>query len=282
MAHQIKIVTDSTCDLPDSILKEYDISMVPLTVRFGKESFRDRVDISTREFLERLGKSGEFPSTSQVPVGEFVEVFDRLGRENEHVLGLFISGKLSGTCQSAVIAKNVLGFENIHIIDTKLTTFALGMVVIEAARMAADGCSLHEITERVEYMADNTHSMIILGTLTYVEKGGRIGAGTALVGNLLNILPVVTFSDGEVKFLDKIRGAKRIKKWVYDSFESFDLDFSDRVVGINHIGCDELVSELKKDIGNRFGVKEFVIGTVGSVIGTYSGPDMALGVYFVK
>ncbi len=229
-----------------------------------------------------MGKSGEFPSTSQVAVGEFAEIFEKLGRENESILGLFISGKLSGTCQSAVIAKNVLGLENIHIMDTKLATLAHGMVVLQAAQMAKDGCRLQEIMERVTYMADNMHSLIILGTLTYLEKGGRIGAGAALIGNLLNIMPVVTFSDGEVKFLDKIRGQKKIIKWIVRQFDSFEADFSDKVVAINYIGCDELAEELKEVLGSRFGVKEFVVGTVGSVIGTYSGPDMALGVYFVK
>lgn len=282
MKQKIKIITDSTCDLPGSVLEEYDISMMPLTVRFGQESFKDRVDISTQKFFERLKESDEFPATSQVPVGGFAETFKKLGNEYENVLGLFISSKLSGTYQSAVIAKNVLGLDNIHIIDTKLTTFAQGMVVLQAARMARNGCQLQQIIQKVRYMADNMHSTIILGTLTYVEKGGRIGAGTALVGNLLNIMPVVTLAGGEVKFMDKIRGKKKIAKWLLEHFESFETDLSERTVGINHIGCTELVDQLKQELINRFGIKKFVMGTVGSVIGTYSGPDMALGVYFVK
>jgi DegV family protein with EDD domain len=134
----------------------------------------------------------------------------------------------------------------------------------------------------VTYMSDNMYSIIILGTLTYVEKGGRIGAGTALVGNLLNIMPVVTFSEGEVKLLGKIRGRKRTVSWLVNHIENLGIRLYDRVVGINYIGDSKIVGEVKDALKKGFNAKEFVVGTVGSVIGTYSGPDMALGVYFLK
>jgi DegV family protein with EDD domain len=280
--HQIKIVTDSTCDLPDEILDEYDIAVMPLTVRFGQESYRDRVDITTAQFFEKLGKSKEFPTTSQVSVGEFTKAFETLGRDGRTVLGLFLSSRLSGTYQSAVIARNVLGLENIHVLDTKLTTLAQGMVVLKAAQMAREGRTLQEIQEMVTYMSDNMYSLIILGTLTYLEKGGRIGAGTALVGNLLNIMPVVTFDGGEVKLLDKIRGKRRTVSWLVKHIESLGVQLADKVVGINYIGNREIVAEVEDALKMKFNAKKFVIGTVGSVIGTYSGPDMALGVYFIK
>ncbi|HZX47580.1 MAG TPA: DegV family protein [Clostridia bacterium] len=279
---QIRIVTDSTCDLPDEVLKEYNIAVAPLTVRFGQQSFKDRVEITTEEFFEKMGKSKEVPSTSQVSVGEFTDIFKALGKDGGTVLGLFLSSRLSGTYQSAVIARNVLGLENIHVMDTKLTTLAHGLVVLKAAQMARDGHSLQEIKNMVTYMSDNMYSIIILGTLTYVEKGGRIGAGTALVGNLLNIMPVVTFSEGEVKLLGKIRGRKRMVSWLVDHIENLGIRLYDRVVGINYIGDSEIVGEVKDALKKGFNAKEFVVGTVGSVIGTYSGPDMALGVYFLK
>ena len=279
---QIRIVTDSTCDLPDEVLKEYNIAVAPLTVRFGQRSFKDRVEISTEEFFEKMGKSKEVPSTSQVSVGEFTDIFKALGENGGTVLGLFLSSRLSGTYQSAVIARNVLGLENIHVMDTKLTTLAHGLVVLKAAQMARDGHSLQEIKNMVTYMSDNMYSIIILGTLTYVEKGGRIGAGTALVGNLLNIMPVVTFSEGEVKLLGKIRGRKRTVSWLVNHIENLGIRLKDRVVGINYIGDSKIVGEVKDALKKGFNAKEFVVGTVGSVIGTYSGPDMALGVYFIK
>ena len=279
---QIRIVTDSTCDLPNEVLKEYDIAVAPLTVRFGQKSFKDRVEITTEEFFEKMGKSKEVPSTSQVSVGEFTDIFKALGEDGGTVLGLFLSSRLSGTYQSAVIARNVLGLENIHVMDTKLTTLAHGLVVLKAAQMARDGHSLQEIKDMVTYMSDNMYSIIILGTLTYVEKGGRIGAGTALVGNLLNIMPVVTFSEGEVKLLGKIRGRKRTVSWLVNHIENLGIRLKDRVVGINYIGDSKIVGEVKDALKKGFNAKEFVVGTVGSVIGTYSGPDMALGVYFIK
>ena len=261
---------------------EYDISVAPLTVRFGQESFKDRVEITTSEFFEKLGKSKEVPSTSQVSVGEFTNIFETLGGDGRTVLGLFLSARLSGTYQSAVIAKNVLGLENIHVMDTKLTTLAQGMVVLKAAQMARNGRPLQEIKNMVAYMSDNMYSLIILGTLAYLEKGGRIGAGTAIVGNLLNIMPVVTFQEGQVRLLDRVRGRKRTVNWVVKHIESLGVRLSEKVVGINYIGDSKIVEEVKSALETRFDAKEFVVGTVGSVIGTYSGPDMALGVYFIK
>jgi DegV family protein with EDD domain len=240
------------------------------------------VEITTEEFFEKMGKSKEVPSTSQVSVGEFTDIFKALGGDGGTVLGLFLSSRLSGTYQSAVIARNVLGLENIHVMDTKLTTLAQGLVVLKAAQMARNGHSLQEIKDMVTYMSDNMYSIIILGTLTYVEKGGRIGAGTALVGNLLNIMPVVTFSEGEVKLLGKIRGRKRTVSWLVNHIENLGIRLKDRVVGINYIGDSKIVGEVKDALKKGFNAKEFVVGTVGSVIGTYSGPDMALGVYFIK
>lgn len=280
--HRIKIVTDSTCDLPGYLLKEYDITVMPLTVRLGGESYRDGVDITSEEFFERLCKSKDMPSTSQVSVGEFTKTFESLGGDKKPVLVLLLSARLSGTYQSAVIAKNVLGFDNIHIVDTKMATLAHGMVVFEAAKMAKEDRSLEEILKRVRYMADNTYSLIVLGTLTYLEKGGRINAGTAFVGNLLNIMPVVTFTGGEVVFLDKVRGRKKLLNWLVDYVEGLEVNLTDKMVGINYVGDGEIAEELKEAFKDRFNVKGFIEGTVGSVIGTYSGPDMGLGVYFTK
>ncbi len=280
--HRIKIVTDSTCDLPKDILNTYDITVLPLTVRFGKENFRDGVDITTEEFFEKLGKTKEMPSTSQVSVGEFIEAFEELSQGGETVLGLFLSARLSGTYQSAVIAKNVLGLDNVFVMDTKLATLAHGMVVFEAARMAKDGKPLEDIMERVQYMANNTKSLIVLGSLSYLEKGGRISTGTAFMGNLLNIMPVVTFVDGEVKFLGKVRGRKRLVNWLTKYIEDLGIDVLCGRIGINYIGKNEIVKELKRALEDRFDAGEFVEGVVGSVIGTYSGPGMALGIYFIK
>lgn len=279
---RVKIVTDSTCDLPDDILNMYDITVLPLTVRFGEESFRDRIDITPEGFFRKLGETKEVPSTSQVSVGEFTETFGELSQGNQTILGLFLSARLSGTYQSAVIAKNVLGLDNIFVMDTKSATLAHGMIVFEAARMAQRGKPLEEIMEGVRYMANNIHSLIILGSLSYLEKGRRIDAGSAFMGNLFNIMPVVTFIDGEVRFLDRIRGKKRLIDWIIKYIEDLGINSLHGTIGINHIGCDETVEELKGVLKNRFNAKEFVEGIVGSVIGTYSGPEMAMGVYFIK
>lgn len=278
---RIKIVTDSTCDLPQQVLDDLDITMVPLTIRFGQESYKDRVEISSEEFFQRLTESKEVPTTSQVSVGQFAEVFNKHAGEYDSVLGLFLSSKLSGTYQSAVIAKNILGLENIHVMDTKMVTLAHGLIVREAAIMARDGCSLKEIGDRVRYLSEHLHSIIILDTLTYLEKNGRIKSSIAVVGNLLSIKPILTLKNGEVQLLDKIRGRKKVLKWIASYIEEQGIKLEGKTVGMYHIGCNQVADELKGILLNQFNAKELVEGTVGSVIGCYSGPT-AIGVYFIR
>lgn len=278
---RIKIVTDSTCDLPQQVLDDLDITMVPLTVRFGQESYKDRVEISSEEFFQRLTESKEVPTTSQVSVGQFTEVFNKHAGEYDSVLGLFLSSKLSGTYQSAVIAKNILGLENIHVMDTKMVTLAHGLIVREAAIMARDGCSLKEIGDRVRYLSEHLHSIIILDTLTYLEKNGRIKSSIAVVGNLLSIKPILTLKNGEVQLLDKIRGRKKVLKWIASYIEEQGIKLEGKTVGMYHIGYNQVADELKGILLNQFNAKELVEGTVGSVIGCYSGPT-AIGVYFIR
>lgn len=278
---KIKIVTDSTCDLSQEAIKELDITVIPLMVRFGQESYRDGVDISSEEFFDRLKKCKEFPNTSQISVGQFSEVFEKLSHEYEIILGLFLSGKISGTYQSAVIAKNVLGIDGIYVMDTKMATLAHGFIVREAAKMAKDGCDIQEIMDRVKYLSENLYNIIVLDTLTYVEKGGRIKSGAALVGNLLNIKPVVTFKNGEVALLGKIRGRKKILKWIENHIIELGVNLKDKTVGMNHVGYEEIADELKNVFIDRFKVKELITGRVGSVIGSYSGPT-AIAVYFAR
>jgi len=276
---KIKIVTDSTCDLPQDIMNELDIIVVPLTVRFGKESYRDGVDISSEQFFLKLEESKEFPATSQVSVGQFTEIFEKLSHEHDDILGLFLSSKISGTYQSAVIAKNVLGIDQIYIMETKMATLAHGFIVREAAKMAKDGYDIKQIMDKVKYLSENLHSIIVLDTLTYVEKGGRIKSGVALAGNLLNIKPVVTFKNGEVVVLGKIRGRKKIIKWIINHIMELGIDLTDKTVGMNYVGYEEIAEELKNVLHNQFKVKELFVGRVGSVIGSYSGPT-AIALYF--
>jgi DegV family protein with EDD domain len=212
-------------------------------------------------------------------VGQFTEAFERLSVQYEDIIGIFISSKLSGTYQSAVIAKNVLGLRQIHIVDSKVTTLALGLMVLEAAEMADAGKDADEIIDRVTLLSESISSIIALGTLSYLQKGGRISGGTAVVGNLLNIIPILSFDNGEVVLVDKVRGNKKLLKWITDHINNMNVDLSGKTVGINHVGCKQMANYLKDMLVDQFGVGRVVSGIVGTVIGTYSGPDMAIGIY---
>jgi DegV family protein with EDD domain len=279
---RVGIVTDSTCDLPAEIIERLGITVLPLTVRFGQQTYRDGIDITPEEFFKRLKSSKDFPATSQVSVGQFTEAFERLSVQYEDIIGIFISSKLSGTYQSAVIAKNVLGLKRIHIVDSKVTTLALGLMVLEAAEMADAGKDADEIVARMTALSGSIFSIIALGTLTYVQRGGRISGRVAVVGNLLNIIPILTFDHGEVVLIDKVRGRKKILKWIVDYIDAMGVDLSGETVGINYIGCKQMANHLKDTLIDQFGVGRVITGIVGTVIGTYSGPDMAIGIYIPR
>ena len=187
----VRIITDGTSDLSAQRAAELGIDVMPMRVFFGPESFLDGVDITREEFFRRLASSEELPTTSQLNPDDFLELFQRYTDQGDQVVGIFISSQLSGTCQSACIARGMVESGEIHIVDSRTVTFALALLVEEAARMRDQGLSAAEIAAGVEALAQRTKLLAIVDTLTYLKKGGRISAATAAVGGLLGIKPIV-------------------------------------------------------------------------------------------
>ncbi len=222
----VKVVTDSTSDIPSRLLKELDITVVPMYVMFGTKSYLDGIDISEEEFYEKLLHEPVHPTTSQPTPQDFAGVYTQLAREADGILSIHISSKLSGTINSAEQAKKLARLEcPIEIIDTESLTMAHGLIVIAAARMAKAGKGLTEISDAVRKMLPNTKLLILFGTLEYLAKGGRIGKAKSLLGSMLNVKPLLTLKDGEFvpvtqvhsrskgkeKLLEFVRGAKDIE-----------------------------------------------------------------------
>ncbi len=205
---KIAIVTDSTADLRAQDVELYDIGVVPLDVIFGNDTYRDGVDLTASAFYEKMASQAELPKTSQPPTGRFVACFDDYLKRYEAILGIFLSGKLSGTLQGAQTAAS-MGDGKVTVFDSKTTTAALGFQVLEAARMAQSGASMEEIVARIEYMREGTKAYIVLDTLDNVHRGGRIGGAAKLVGSLLQIKPVIYLVDGLVEVFSKVRTYKR-------------------------------------------------------------------------
>lgn len=268
----IKIITDSTCDLPANIVQELGISVIPLKVLFGEEVYRDGIDLTNQEFYEKMAKNKQLPTTSQVNPGEFIEEFTRHLDNGDEVIGIFISAKLSGTYGSAVIAKETLANDSrINIIDSMNASFGLGIQVIEAGRMAQQGKSAQEIVQRIEEVKNNVIFYGIIDKLDNLKKGGRLSSTGAFAGSLLGIKPIIDLKDGAVSLIAKARGQKKAFKWVLDDAKKNNIDFNDKMICLAHAYAPKDAAEFKKAILQEYQPKEIIELQIGAVIGTHTG-----------
>lgn len=273
----VKIVTDSTADLPKELAAKYGITVVPLKVIFNDdEPLRDGVDIDTEQFYRRQVEKKEYSRTSQPAPAEFCKVYEELSLCGDSIISIHLSSSLSGTCQSAQMAKEMLPGADIEVIDSKLASMGHGMIALEAARAAAEGKSKDEILGIVRHMIEGAMLYFIVDTLEYLARGGRIGKAQALLGNILSIKPVLYLKDGIVHPLEKIRGrAKAIERLS---------QIIEEKVGKRRVKCSlvhgmapEGMKQLYQKIVPLLNCDEPVCSTLGAVIGTHTGPGV-LGV----
>ena len=202
---KVAIVTDSTACMPADLVSRYGISVTPQVVIWGPETLRDGVDITPDQFYERLAKASVMPSTSQASPATFEHIFRGLLEQGHDVLAIVISHKLSGTYQSAVLAKETIGSDRIAIVDTLTTAMAMGFVVIEAAKAAEKGASLGECTAVAEAAKARTGVLVAVDTLEFLHRGGRIGGASRFMGTLLGLKPILELQDGRIEGLEKVR-----------------------------------------------------------------------------
>ncbi len=201
----VRVVTDSTADLPPELAESLGITVVPLFVHFGDEQLRDGVDISSEQFFRRLQREARTPTTSQPPAGAFREVYRRLADEGADIVSIHISAKLSGTVASAQQGAADLAGAEVRVVDSRSVSLALGMAAVAAAEAARAGASIDEAVAAAEGQLGRTHLLFVLETLEYLRRGGRIGRGMEVVGTLLKVKPIVTIADGEVVSVGRAR-----------------------------------------------------------------------------
>jgi DegV family protein with EDD domain len=196
---RVAVVTDSTADIPAPLMESLDISMVPLSVNIDGESFDDRVTITPLEFMERLGQTREFPTTSQPSVGQFAAAYERLAQDHDAIISIHISSRLSGTCESALMARNALNRRlPIAVLDARSASMGIGYPVLRAATLARAGRSLAEIEVAVRQVIDDCHVFFLVDTLEYLRRGGRIGRAAEIVGSVLQLKPILRLEEGIV------------------------------------------------------------------------------------
>lgn len=274
----LKIITDSTADLPAFFAEKNGVKVVPLNVHIRDKVFRDGIDISNTEYYSLLRKEHVFPLTSQPSSGDFFNIYKGL-QNNEQALVILISSKLSGTVQSAQLAKDMLNNKDlkIEILDSLSTTTGLAFQVMKACELAEKGKEIDEIKTEIEKLQKQIRLFFVVDDLEYLSRGGRITHASKYIGNILQIKPVLCLKKGEIQVFDKIRTRKKaIEKIVLELENSQNIE---RLAVIHVDALDEALL-LRNKIKNLF-PGEILVSEVGPVIGTHTGPG-SLGLVFYE
>lgn len=274
---KIALVTDSTCDLPKSVVKDKNITVIPLNVHFGEETFLDGIDLQSNEFFEKLSTSEIHPQTSQPSVGRFVETYNDLLKKHDSILSLHISSKLSATYNSALQAQKEIGNEKIKVIDSMNGTLGLGAIVHHIADLNQKGESFENLVKEAEKIIPNAIFMGLVPTLEYLAKGGRIGKARAFMGSLLKIKPILSAVDGEIQSVGKARTLIKGMDFIVDEMKNRKIS----KLFIVHANHEERANLLKEKTKGLIDPKDVIIAEFGPVVGTHLGPG-SFGVGFIS
>jgi len=279
--HKIAVVTDSTAYVPEAVLGDLNIPIIPLWLIWGDERFRDGVDIDPPTFYRRLRRDKTFPTTSQPSAGEFVDFFHRVAAEShtDTIVGAYISSGISGTVASAEMAKAQLPELNITIIDSLFTSMGQGFIALAAARVAAAGGSLEEVIAAAEETRDRMNVLLAVDTLEYLHRGGRIGGAKRLLGTALNVKPLLHLYDGRIDALAQVRTKRKAVAQMLEVAEERLDGRRMAEVSILDVDSPEEAERVAKQVKERFGVSTVYHAMVSPVIGTHVGPG-TVGIAF--
>ena len=277
----IKVVTDSTSYIPEELLKKYDITLVSLSVLIDGENIRE-LDIDHKSFYERMSKAKSIPTSSQPSVGEITDAFEKIIQNGDQIFAVFLSSKMSGTYSTALMVKKQLLAKypqaEIEIFDSGSNSMQLGFIALHAAMAGADGSSMTEVIMIAEHIRTHSRFIFTPEVLDYLKKGGRIGKASALLGNLLQIKPVLTVNDGETDVFAKVRTKKKAVETIVNGMLEEVKGHEIGGVIVHHINCPEEGQVLADSLAKQFGI-EVKIQSIGPIIGVHVGPG-AIGVVY--
>lgn len=274
----VKIVTDSTADLPEKIVSKYGIGVVPLNVHFGEEVYQDGVDIWAEEFYNKLCNEPTLPNTSQPAPGEFLKVYQQIAEPGDTIISIHISRLMSGTADSAKLAAEMIGADyRIEIVDSEHVTMSLGVLVLQAAKAAQNGESADAILAKLTKWKKEISIFFTIKTLDYLHRTGRIGKASVLMGSLLNIKPILSIEDGLIVPNEKVRG--NFQKVVELLVEKVIQRYGDQplIVGLIHTGLPDEMVILERLAKNKLKIVEMVSNLAGPIVGSHTGPN-AIGI----
>lgn len=268
---KIKLITDSTSDLTQELINKYDIEVLPLYVHVGEKTYKDGESITLEEMYEGIKNGGPFPTTSQVNPQDFYEVYKKYLNEGYKIISTHISSELSGTVQSAMIAKDMLDTDNIAIIDSRGVSGTIFLSLIEAGEMIKQGKSFDEVVAGIQENTKKVKVLVSFDTLENLVKGGRVPKSVGTIGNLLGIKPLITVKDGKLEMVDKVRGSKKAQKSLIEHVNNLKIKEGSKILMINSIndGMRTVLGEHIKSLGmDYYDVK------VGCVLGVHAGPGL--------
>jgi len=270
---KIRVVTDSTSDLPAEVVRDLGITVVPALVQFGDRVFRDGVDLSTNEFYHKLQINSVLPRTSAPSPGTFNEVYGQLAREANGIVSIHVSAQMSSTCDAARVGSVDLKCP-ISIIDSQTASMACGLLVIVAARAARDGASLSEIEALVQAAVPRTVTYGVFGTLEYLYKGGRIGRAQAFIGSMLKLNPILAIKAGEILPIARVRTRPKAIERLCEILQDLGLPQEMSVMSTTE---PEEAEALAQRLAPMFPPQRMYRASIGPAMGTYVGPG-AVGV----
>ena len=266
----VKIITDSMADLPVELIKKLDISVIPVNVLFGTESYRDGVDLTTEQFYSKLVSSKTVPTTAVPGLGTFIETYEKVAKQTNEILVLAISHKLSGTYETACRAAEMVKTRcRIEVIDTMHVVMAEGLIVIQAAKAAQAGAGIDEIIKQVQNNIPRAEERMAFDTLEYLKRGGRIGSAQAFLGSILKLNPVLRLKDGEVFPISRERSRSKAVEALYNAVMDYqNVD----AIAVEDATTPDEADKLAQRLKLKFPNKPIYRSKVGAVLGTHVGP----------
>ncbi|MGM0902854.1 MAG: DegV family protein [Bacillota bacterium] len=274
------VVTDSTAYIPKELREKLNIHMIPLSVIFGNESLREEIDLTAGEFYEKV-KDSKLPTTSQPPIGQFVELFEGLAKEYDAVISVHLSSGISGTFQGAVTAGSMVEGIQVYPFDSETACMVQGFYALEAAELAGQGKSADEIIARLNEMKESMRAYFIVDDLSHLQRGGRLSNAQAFIGSLLKVKPLLHFVDKKIEPYEKVRTKKRALNRVSDLLGEAVANGGEYRAVIIHANREDEANDWKAELEAKYPNVEFSISYFGPVIGTHLG-EGSLGMGWYK
>ena len=278
----VRIITDSTSDINLEQAKDMGITIVPLKVIFGDKEYKEGIEITIDGFYKKLVEATKLPTTSQPAPDDFLEYYSQAKEAGDSVVVILITGKLSGTLQSASIAKQMAEYQDIYIVDSLNTITGLRLLVEHAVKLRDEGIDAQMIAETLEKLKDRIVLLAMVDTLEYLYKGGRLSKSSAILGSLLNFKPIITLKDGAIGVVGKERGSNKGIAKILETIDEVGAIDQNYPVNFGYTAEDSKTLLLKEKVIEKYGLKNTAMYPVGCVVGAHVGPGACVITYIKK